>query len=46
MEEVKERFAVAGSDPSPGTPEKLASHMKGQIEKGAKVVKASGGRGD
>lgn len=44
MPDVKEQFAAQGGEPSPSSPDQLASYMKVETEKMAKLVKASGAR--
>ncbi len=46
MPDVKERFFAQGGETSPSTPEQLAAHLKSEIEKWGKIVKASGARAD
>lgn len=46
MPDVKERFLAQGGEISPGTPEQLAAHLKSEIEKWGKIIKASGARAD
>ena len=40
--EVRERFAAAGSDTAPGTPEEFAIFIRNEIAKWATVIKAAG----
>lgn len=40
--EVRERFAAAGSDTAPGTPEEFATFIRNEIAKWATVIKAAG----
>ena len=44
--DVKERFAAEGAVTAPNTPEWLASFMKSEVAKWAKVVRASGATAD
>ena len=44
MPDIKEQFAAHGGEPSPSSPDQLASYMKVETEKMAKLVKASGAR--
>lgn len=46
MPDVKERFFAQGGEISPSTPEQLAAHLKSEIEKWGKIIKASGARAD
>lgn len=46
MPDVKERFFAQGGETSPSTPEQLAAHLKSEIEKWGKIIKASGARAD
>ncbi|WP_372659166.1 Bug family tripartite tricarboxylate transporter substrate binding protein [Hydrogenophaga sp.] len=44
--EIRERFATAGLEPLPSTPEELAQLMQSEATKWAKVIKESGARID
>jgi len=46
MPDVKERFFAQGGEISAGAPEQLAAHLKSEIEKWGKIIKASGARAD
>jgi tripartite-type tricarboxylate transporter receptor subunit TctC len=41
MPDVRQKFADQGVEPAGGTPEHFATHIKGQIEKWAAVVKGA-----
>jgi len=43
---IQERLAALGVEPIGSTPEQLAAHLKNELPKWAKVVKASGARAD
>ena len=45
-QDVKQRLDVAGLEPNGTTPEQLATHIRSEIAKWTKVVKASGARAD
>ena len=40
--EIRERFAAAGLDPLPSTPEEMAALMKSEAVKWARVIRESG----
>ena len=44
--EMRERLAAQGADPVGNTPEQFATFIKAEIDKWAKIVKASGARVD
>jgi tripartite-type tricarboxylate transporter receptor subunit TctC len=46
MPDVRERFQAGGVDPVGGPPEKFGEHLKAEIAKWGKVVKATGARVD
>ncbi len=46
MPDVRERFLAGGVEPVGGTPEKFGEHLKVEIAKWGKVVKATGSRVD
>lgn len=45
-QDVKQRLDVAGLEPNGTTPDQLATHIRSEIAKWTKVVKASGARAD
>jgi tripartite-type tricarboxylate transporter receptor subunit TctC len=44
LPDMKERFALQGATPAPGTPEDFGAWIRAEIAKWGKVVKASGAR--
>ena len=46
MPDVRERFLAGGVEPVGGPPEKFGEHLKAEIAKWGKVVKATGSRVD
>jgi len=46
MTDVRERFQAGGVEPVGGAPEKFGDHLKAEIAKWGKVVKATGARVD
>jgi tripartite-type tricarboxylate transporter receptor subunit TctC len=44
--EVRSRLAAQGAEPQSGTPEQVAAHIRKEIDKWAKAIKASGARID
>jgi tripartite-type tricarboxylate transporter receptor subunit TctC len=46
LPEVKEKFAVLGADPTPGTPERFGAVMVADAEKWGRVIKQAGVRAD
>ena len=40
--EVRERLRVQGIDPDPGTPAQLAAHIKSELARFEKLIKAIG----
>jgi tripartite-type tricarboxylate transporter receptor subunit TctC len=41
LPEIRERFAVEGLEPTPSTPEEFRRHLKAEVDKWARVVKAA-----
>ena len=41
-QDVKERFLAQGLEPSPGTPEQYAAHLRKELETVARIVKTAG----
>lgn len=46
MPDVKEKLAASGAELKPSTPEQLAEHIRVEIDKWGKAVKASGAQAD
>ena len=46
MPDIVERLSTQGAEPAPSTPEFLETHVKSEIAKWSKVVKASGAKVD
>lgn len=46
MPDVKEKLAASGAELKPSTPEELAEHIRKEIDKWGKAVKASGAQAD
>ena len=46
MQDVKERMLTQGATPHPMTPPEFDAFIKGEVERLAKVVKASGAKAD
>lgn len=46
MPDVKEKLAASGAELKPGTPEQLAEHIRKEIDKWGKAVKASGAQAE
>ena len=44
MPDVIEKLSAQGAEPAPSTPEALEAHVKSEVAKWAKVVKASGAK--
>jgi tripartite-type tricarboxylate transporter receptor subunit TctC len=44
--EVRQRFASTDLDPAASTPEQFGAHVRAEVAKWAKVIKASGMRAD
>lgn len=46
MPDIVEKLTLFGAEPAPSTPEFMTSYVKTEVEKWAKVVKASGAKAD